>query len=134
MLNQCQFIGRIAKNPEFKRTQSGTQVCNFSLAINEKYTNKSGEKVEHTEWINVVVWNKNLMPFLENYVQKGALLYVQGKMKTRSWEQDGVKRYSTEVVVQSFGDEIKKLSWDDEQKPVQSSVQYDDLDDEIPFS
>jgi len=134
MLNQCQFIGRIARDPEFKTTQSGTKVCNFSIAINEKYTNKSGEKVESTDWINVVVWNKNLMPFLENYVQKGALLYVQGKMKTRSWEQDGSKRYSTEVVVQSFGDEIKKLSWDDEQRPVQSSVQDDDLDDEIPFS
>tara|TARA_R110002020_G_scaffold10785_4_gene40930 strand:+ start:235 stop:639 length:405 start_codon:yes stop_codon:yes gene_type:complete len=134
MLNQCQFIGRIAKDPEFKTIQSGDKVCNFSIAINEKYTKKSGEKVEHTEWINVIVWNKNLMPFLENYVQKGALLYVQGKMKTRSWEQDGAKRYSTEIVVQGFGDEIKKLSWDDNTaKAAQPNDDEDLLDDAIPF-
>ena len=134
MLNQYQCIGRVGRPPEVRTIASGNKVANFTVAVDESYKSKTGEKVEQTEWVNVVVWNKNLMPFIENYVDKGDLLFVQGKLKTRSWDdKDGNKRYTTEVVVQGFGDEIKKLSWKDKVAAAKPVVEDDDLEDNIPF-
>ena len=72
---------------------------------------KQGRRLKNTEWHNVVIWNQNLVPVIENYVQKGSLLYIEGKLKTRVWEdKNGQKHYQTEVVIENFGGEIKILS------------------------
>lgn len=96
-LNKVLLIGRVGINPE---THMGNdwQVTNFTLATNEKYTNKSGEKIEDTEWHNIVLKNK-LSELADKYVKKGDQLYLEGKIKTRYWEtKEGEKRYTTEIV------------------------------------
>ena len=104
MVNKVQIIGRVGQQPETRKVGE-SQVTTFSLAASEKYTNKAGEKVEETEWFNIVMWRK-LAEIAVNYVNKGDLLYIEGKLKTRSWEdKDGNKRYMTEVVA----DQMKML-------------------------
>ena len=98
MLNQCNFIGRVGRDPETKYLSSGEPVCNFSIAIDESYKNKSGEKVSKTEWVNIVTFRK-LAEICGNYLVKGKQVYIEGKIQTRTWEdKEGVKRYSTEIV------------------------------------
>jgi single-strand DNA-binding protein len=94
-LNKVQLIGRVGKDPEIKNLGE-SKVAKFSLAISEKY---KGE--QKTEWQNIVIWNK-LADVVQRFVKKGDLLYLEGKIQTRSWDQDGVKRYSTEIVVYSM--------------------------------
>jgi single-strand DNA-binding protein len=96
-LNKCCFIGNTGNNPDIKTGDFG-QVANLSLAISESYKNKAGEKVTTTEWIKLVFWGK-IVDIVEKYVKKGQQIYVEGKMKTRSYEKDGVKHYTTEVYV-----------------------------------
>jgi single-strand DNA-binding protein len=108
-LNLCQFIGHVGKDPEIKSTQSGTRVANFSLAVTEKWKDKSGERREKTEWVSVVVWSDGLIGIIGKYVHKGSKLYVSGKMQTRKWEKDGVDRYTTECVLQGFDGRIELL-------------------------
>jgi len=97
MLNQCNFIGRLGIDPEVKTTQSGTSVCSFNVACSESWKDKSGEKMEKTEWVRCVAWGK-LADICGEYLRKGALVYVSGKMQTRDYEdKDGVKRYVTEI-------------------------------------
>jgi len=138
-LNRCTFIGNVGKDPEVKSTNSGEQVANFSLACTEKWTSKSGEKKEATEWVNVVVWGK-LCTVIQNYVKKGSKLYISGKLKTRSWEdQSGQKKYMTEVVLERFGGELIMLDSKGSSTPAQAGFDGGkvsapaDLDDEIPF-
>ncbi len=101
-LNRCEFIGRICQDLESKTTPSGAIVLNFSLAVNEKYTAKSGEKVENTEFIRCVAWNKPA-ELISEYCRKGSQLYVDGKMTTREWETtQGEKRYTTEIIVRQM--------------------------------
>lgn len=98
MLNEHKIIGRVGKDPEVRHLESGSVVANFSVATSESYKDRTtGEKVENTEWINVVLW-KGLAEVAEKYVKKGDLIYVSGKSVTRSWEKDGVTRYTTELV------------------------------------
>lgn len=87
-LNKVQLIGRTGKDPEVRHLDSGVTVASFSLATSENYTNKQGEKVEQTEWHNIVAWGK-LAEIIEKWVTKGQLLYIEGKLKTRKWEKDG---------------------------------------------
>ena len=94
-LNKVQLIGRVGKDPEIKNLGE-SKVAKFSLAISEKY---KGE--QKTEWQNIVIWNK-LADVVQRFVKKGDLLYLEGKIQTRSWDQDGVKRYATEIVVYSM--------------------------------
>jgi single-strand DNA-binding protein len=101
MINSVTLVGRVGQTPEIKTLESGQRLARLSIATSEKYTNKQGEKIEETDWHNVVVWGK-LVDVIEKYVNKGDLLYLQGKLKTRSWEQDGAKRYATEVVLSGF--------------------------------
>ena len=97
MLNQCNFIGRCARDPELKFTPAGKAVCNMSIACSEKY---KGE--EHTEWVNLVFWDK-LAEIVGQYIHKGSLIFVSGKMQTRSWEdKEGNKKYTTEIVVREM--------------------------------
>lgn len=99
-LNKCQFIGRIGKEPETKQVSQDFKVVNFTLAVSEKWTDKSGEKKENTEWINCQASNK-VAEIVEKYVQKGDLLYIEGKFKTRSWDKEGVKQYATFIQVEA---------------------------------
>lgn len=97
MINRATLIGRLGKDPEFRSTNSGN-VCNFSIATTEKYKDKtSGETKEITDWHNLVLWG-NLADIAAKYLHKGDLIYVEGKIRTRSWEKDGVTRYTTEVI------------------------------------
>jgi single-strand DNA-binding protein len=99
-INKAIIIGTLGKDPEFKRTPSGQSVANFSVATNEKYTDKNGQKQESTEWHSIVAWGK-LAELANQYLKKGRSVYIEGKITTRSWgDQGGVKRYKTEIVAQ----------------------------------
>jgi len=101
-LNKVQLIGRLGKDPELKYTANSVPVCNFSMATNESYKNaESGQLVERTEWHNIVVYRK-AAEIISQYVRKGQMLYVEGKLQTRNWEKDGVKHYTTEIIVDDF--------------------------------
>src|SRR5574343_1313169 len=104
-LNKVMLIGRLGKDPELKYTPSGTAVANFTVATNESYKGKDGKKVENTDWHKVVAWNK-LAEICGQYLKKGSLVYIEGKIKTRSYDKDGVKHYITEIVA----DEMQMLS------------------------
>lgn len=98
MRNLAILIGRVGKKPEVKSTGNGQRVANFSIATSESYKDKStGEKKEITDWHNIVIWGQ-LADVIEKYVNKGDMIYVEGKMRTRSWEKDGITRYTTEVI------------------------------------
>lgn len=96
-LNKVMLIGRLGRDPEIRYTQSGQAVANFSIATDETYMGKDGQKVEKTEWHKIVVWGKQA-EFCGNYLTKGRLIYVEGKIETRKWQdQNGQDRYSTEI-------------------------------------
>src|ERR1035438_10252938 len=101
-LNRVMLIGRLTRDPELRYTPSGTAVCNLALATNRYGTDPSGERKEYTDYHDVVVWNqgnRKLAELCSQYLQKGRLVYVEGRMQTRSWDdaQSGQKRYKTEV-------------------------------------
>ena len=96
-VNKVILIGNVGKDPEVRHLESNVSVANFTLATSENYTNKSGEKVTTTEWHNIVCW-RGLATVAENYVHKGSQIYVDGKIRTRSYDApDGTKRYVTEI-------------------------------------
>ncbi len=94
--NSVQLIGRLGSDPEIRTFDSGKKMASFSLATNETYYNTQGEKVEDTQWHNVVVWNKKA-DVVENYLKKGSEIAVEGKLINRSYEKDGVTKYITEI-------------------------------------
>lgn len=101
-LNKVFLIGNVGQDPEIRTTESGATVAQFTLATTERYKNRNGELRENTEWHNIVCW-RNLADVAGNYVKKGSLLYVEGKLTSRSWEdQDGQKHWRTEVVADNF--------------------------------
>lgn len=97
-LNKVQIIGRLGKDPEVRTIPSGNKVANFSIATSEKFKDKSGQLQEKTEWHNIVIWGK-LAEIIEKYVRKGSLIYLEGKLETRSWDDQatGQKKYKTEI-------------------------------------
>lgn len=95
-VNKVIILGRLGQDPELKTTPTGNSVCNFSIATSESWNDKSGQKQERTEWHRIVVWGK-LAELCGQYLSKGRQAYVEGKLATRSWDQDGVKRYATEI-------------------------------------
>jgi single-strand DNA-binding protein len=96
-LSKTMIIGKLGADPELKYTPSGAAVCNFSVATDESYTDKSGTKQEKTEWHRIVVWGK-LAELCNQYLSKGKQAYIEGKNSTRSWDdKDGNKRYTTEI-------------------------------------
>jgi single-strand DNA-binding protein len=98
MVNKWVGIGRLGRDPEVRYLNDGKMITSFSIAVDESYKNKSGEKVSKTEWVNIVAFGK-LAEICGNYLQKGKLVYIDGKLQTRSWEdKDGAKRYATEIV------------------------------------
>lgn len=156
-LNQCSFIGNLGADPETKSFQNGGKVCNFRIAVTEKWKTSSGERKEKTEWISVAIFNEGLAGVAERYLRKGSKVFVQGKLSTRKWQdQSGNDRYTTEIVLQGYGGILtmldgpqqgdgrgeRKQGYDDrgstQRKPAGnqgggSGSWGDDLDDEIPF-
>ncbi|MCP4748501.1 MAG: single-stranded DNA-binding protein [Desulfobacteraceae bacterium] len=97
-VNKVIIMGRLGKDPDLRYTPDGTAVCNFSMATSDQWRDKNtGEKKERTEWHRIVVWRK-LAEICGKYLKKGSQIYIEGKLQTRSWEQDGVTRYVTEIV------------------------------------
>ena len=97
-LNQCNFIGRAAREPETRFTGNGQAVTNLTIACGEKFKNKNGEYEERTEWVPLVFWGK-LAEIVAEYVTKGKEIYVSGRMQTRKWQdKDGNDKYTTEIV------------------------------------
>ena len=97
-VNKVILVGRLGRDPEVRHLENGAAVANFSIATSETYKDRNtGERREQTEWHNIVLW-RGLADVAERYLKKGDMIYVEGKLRTRSWEKDGVTRYTTEVV------------------------------------
>lgn len=94
-MNKCIFHGHVAQDPELRNTTGGTSVLNLRIGVNERYKDKNGETQEQTEWINIVVWGKQAEG-LATFLRKGMAVLAETKVRTRSYEKDGEKRYSTE--------------------------------------
>lgn len=110
-VNKVMLIGNLGKDPEVKTMQNGSKVCNLSIATSESWKDKaSGERKEKTEWHRVVVFNENIINVCENYLKKGAKVFVEGQLETRKWtDQSGAEKYSTEVVLRQFRGELTML-------------------------
>ena len=102
-VNKVILIGNLGKDPEVRHLENGAAVANFSIATSENYKDrKTGEKVSQTEWHNIVAW-RGLAEIAEKYLKKGAKVYIEGKLKTRTWQdKEGNNRYSTEVITDSL--------------------------------
>ncbi len=101
-VNKVILVGNLGKDPQVNYLDNGVAVANFSLATTESYKNKEGEKVSQTEWHNIVLW-RGLAEVAEKYLKKGSSIYIEGKIKTRKWEdKEGVTRYSTEVLADNM--------------------------------
>ncbi len=100
-VNKVILVGHVGKDPEVKYLEGGIAVAKFSLATTDSYKNKEGQKVEQTEWHNIVTW-RGLAEIAEKYVRKGTLLYVEGKIQTRTYGEETNKKYFTEIVAENF--------------------------------
>lgn len=135
MLNKVMLMGNLGHSPEVKFMPSGDQITSISLATTERYKDKSGQKVEKTEWHKVIFFGK-VAEIAGQYLEKGSTCYIEGKIQTRKWEKDGVTRYSTEIIASELKLLSRKTSETNE-RPVDTNKQtpvYDDYDEEdIPF-
>ena len=145
-LNKVLLIGRLGADPEVKQMVNGKSVARLSLATSQSWKDKNtGEKKEKTEWHRIVVFNEGLVNVVQQYLKKGAQVYVEGQLSTRKWkdEQSGQDKYSTEILIQGYnssltmlgggnqnniGSQDNKQTFEDSPSPAQS-----DLDDDIPF-
>ena len=101
-VNKVILIGNLGKDPEVRHLDNGVAVANFSIATTASYKDKNtGERIDQTEWHNIVLW-RGLAEIAEKYLKKGDSVYIEGKLRSRSWEKDGVTRYTTEVVAESM--------------------------------
>tara|TARA_B100000945_G_C20365224_1_gene589217 strand:- start:173 stop:604 length:432 start_codon:yes stop_codon:yes gene_type:complete len=116
-VNKVILVGNLGKDPEVRYLDSGVAVANFTLATTENYKNKEGERVSQTEWHNIVLW-RGLAEVAENWLKKGSSIYVEGKIRTRKWEdKEGVTRYTTEIL----GDNMTMLGGNRSSGEVNSS-------------
>jgi len=148
-LNKVLLIGRLGADPDIKQMVNGKSVARLSLATSNTWKDKNtGEKKEKTEWHRIVIFNEGLVNVVQQYVKKGAQVYIEGQLTTRKWrdEKSGVDKYSTEVVLQGFNSSFKILSSKNSQigslqddasakrsLPNDETSSSNDLDDEIPF-
>ena len=148
-LNKVLLIGRLGADPDIKQMVNGKNVARLSIATSQSWKDKSsGERKEKTEWHRVVIFNEGLVNVVQQYLKKGANVYVEGQLSTRKWkdESSGQDKYSTEVVLQGYNSSLTML--DGRNKPEESNLvsenksslpndesttQNTDLDDEIPF-
>lgn len=151
-INKVILVGNLGNDPEVRYMPNGNAVANISIATSDSWKDKtSGEQQEKTEWHRVVFFNR-LAEIVEQYVKKGSKIYVEGRLQTRSWEQEGVKRYSTEIVASEMQmldgrtgpQEMTDNAFGQNQRPtepIQSEGQpkmaqpasFDNFDDDIPF-
>ena len=153
-INKVILIGTCGQDPEVRYTGNGGAVANVSLATSESWKDSTGAKQEKTEWHKVVFFGK-IAEIVGDYVRKGSTIYIEGKLQTREWEKDGIKRYSTEVVVDQRGtlqllggkqgeqgasrpSQAPRNSNNENQRPAQpaqdNNPSYDSFDDDIPFA
>jgi single-strand DNA-binding protein len=157
-VNKVILVGNLGKDPEIRRTQDGRPIANLSVATSESWRDKAtGERKEKTEWHRVVIFNEGLCKVAEQYLKKGAKVYIEGQLQTRKWtDQSGVEKYSTEVVLQGFNSNLTMLdgrgggggsfSSDDQggdfgaagpssapRRAVAAGARNGDMDDDIPF-
>lgn len=151
-LNRATLIGNLGGRPEIKTTANGNRLATFSIATSESWRDKdTGEKRERTEWHRVVCFNEGLVGVIEKYLDKGSKVYIEGAIRTRSWEEDGAKRYATEIVMQGFdsrlillgsgngksrgsdGPEDYNFGGNTADQSAQAGDPGPSLDDEIPF-
>lgn len=152
-VNRAILVGNLGGKPEIRRTQSGAPVASFSLAINESWRDKStGERRESVDWFKVVIFNEQFVTIAEKHLGKGSRIYVEGKIKTRKWQDKaGTDHYMTEIVLQAFGSKLVLLdpaervpapnesSYGHLRKPAEAMAASEPqtareaLDDEIPF-
>ena len=160
-VNKVILVGNLGKDPEIRRTQDGRPIANLSIATSETWRDKgTGERKEKTEWHRVVIFNEQLCKIVEQYLKKGAKVYIEGALQTRKWtDQSGVEKYSTEVVLQGFNSTLTMLDGrsgvggggsfgsDDSggdfgsagpvssapRRAVAAGARNNDMDDDIPF-
>ena len=148
-LNKVQLIGRLGADPEIKQMVNGKNVARLSIATSQSWKYKStGEKKEKTEWHRVVIFNEGLVNIVQQYLKKGANVYLEGQLSTRKWkdEKSGQDKYSTEIVLQGYNSSLTMLGGkpqsnnSNQTSDSKSSLPNDemsqvssDLDDEIPF-
>ena len=103
MVNKVILVGRLGRDPETRYTSSGQAVCNFTMATDESFKSRSGEKQQRTEWHRIVMWGK-LAEIAQQYLKKGQLVYIEGRLQTRQWDdkRDGSKKQSTDIVANSM--------------------------------
>ena len=147
-LNKVLLIGRLGADPEIKQMVNGKSVARLSLATSKSWKDKNtGEKKEKTEWHRVVIFNEGLVNVVQQYVKKGAQVYIEGQLSTRKWtdQKTGQEKYSTEIVLQGYNSTFTILSGKNNQNtnlqspenktalPNSDKISENDLDDEIPF-
>ncbi len=155
-INKVILVGNLGKDPEIRRMPSGSPIVNLAIATSDVWRDKAtGEKREKTEWHRVVIFNETLAKVAENYLKKGSKVYLEGALQTRKYEQNGVEKYSTEIVLQGYRGELALLdsrgsgdggqisdmsdgdygrgnSSNNRQAPASNSRSHD-LDDDVPF-
>lgn len=138
-INKVILIGNLGRDPEVMTFDNGVKKASFSLATSESYKNKEGQRVDQTEWHNIVMW-RGLAEVAEKYLRKGGQVYIEGKIKTRSYEQDGIKKYVTEIYADNMTMLGKRDSeYGDPQAQPQSKPQTAEEpeiqapDDDLPF-
>ena len=133
-VNKVILVGNLGKDPEVKYLDSGVAVANFSLATTESYKNKEGERVNQTEWHNIVLW-RGLAEVAEKWLKKGSSVYIEGKIKTRKWEdKDGNTRYNTEILADNMTMLGSKSTSKPEADPTTPEQQpAPDPADDLPF-
>ena len=144
-VNKVILIGRLGKDPEIRSTPQGTTVAKFTMATDDRYTDRNGEKQERTEWHNIVAWSK-LAEICGQYLKKGKLVYIEGSLRTDSWDdkETGQKKYRTEIIAQNM--KMLERKSDDEGSSYSSGGGYAGArksgpapapeledDDEVPF-
>ena len=145
-LNKVLLIGRLGADPEIKQMVNGKSVARLSLATSQSWKDKNtGEKKEKTEWHRVVVFNEGLVNVVQQYLKKGAQVYIEGQLSTRKWkdEKTGQDKYSTEIIIQGFNSSLTMLgggnqssiSSQENKQSLDQDVQpsQNELDDDIPF-
>ena len=148
-LNKVLLIGRLGADPEIKQMVNGKSVARLSLATSQSWKDKStGEKKEKTEWHRIVVFNEGLVNVVQQYLKKGAQIYVEGQISTRKWkdEKSGQDKYSTEILIQGYNSSLTMLGGGSggvkndytsqaisNNSDESSQAQQNDMDDEIPF-
>ncbi|MFI5322037.1 MAG: single-stranded DNA-binding protein [Thermodesulfobacteriota bacterium] len=140
-VNKVILIGNLGRDPEIRYTTSGQAVANFTIATTEGHTNKDGEKQEYTEWHRIVAWGR-LAEICGEYLSKGKMIYVEGSIRTRSWEdKEGKTRYTTEIIAKNMqmlspvGAKPDASSSHDDRAPEDFEIEEDSFgsDDDIPF-